>query len=95
MAAEASEIQGHVSVAMNWVRGAPREPLVLYIEEPADRRCISLETGSVKLVVRLVGVTEKRHEISGRPNACHATLVRRERRQESREALTRAGSSRL
>ena len=62
MAAEASEMQGHVSVAIDRVRGAPREPLVLYIEEPADRRCISLETGSVKLVVRLVGVTEKRHE---------------------------------
>ena len=59
MAAETSEIQGHVSVAINRVRSAPSEPLVLYIEEPADRRCLSIEAGLVKLLVRLVGLTEK------------------------------------
>ena len=62
MAAEASEIQWYVSVAINRVRGAPREPFVLYIEEPAHRRCISIDTGLVKLLVRLVGLTEKRHD---------------------------------
>ena len=55
MAAEASEIQGHVSVAMN---GVVR---VQCIEEPAYRRCISIETGLVQFLVRL-DVSDRSHD---------------------------------
>ena len=52
-----------MSVAINRIRGAPREPFILYIEELADRRCFSIETGFVELLVRLVALTEKGHEL--------------------------------
>ena len=55
MAAEASEIQGHVTVAINLVRSAP------CIEEPAYRRCISIETGLVPFLVRL-DVSDRSHD---------------------------------
>ena len=55
MAAEASEIQGHVTVAINLVRSAP------CIEEPAYRRCISIETGLVPFLVRL-NVSDRSHD---------------------------------
>ena len=75
MAAEASEIQGHVSVAINRIRGAPREPFILYIEELADRRCFSIETGFVELLVRLVALTEKGHDCVTGPSLFKKTVA--------------------
>ena len=61
MAIKQSEIQGNVTVAVNLVRGASIETLDPYSQESADCRSISSAAGIVKLDIRGVILTVKRH----------------------------------